>query len=41
MRVETEKIMEIVKETKTILDDFMKHWLNIERRLRKLENQIS
>ncbi len=41
MRVETEKIMEIVKETKSILDDFMKHLLNIERRLRKLENQIS
>lgn len=41
MSVETEKIMDIVVETKSILDDFLKHLINVERRLKKIENQIS
>jgi len=41
MDVETEKIVEMIVETKGILDDFMKHLLNIERRLKRIENQIS
>lgn len=41
MLVETEKIMDIIIETKTILDDFMKHLVNIERRLQKIEKQMS
>lgn len=33
--------MDIVVKTKSILDDFLKHMINVERRLQKIENQIS
>jgi len=41
MSSETEKIMNIVIDTKSLLDDFMKHLIDVERRLQKIENQIS
>ena len=40
MSDETEKIMDIVKETKSILDDFVKYLINIDSRLKKVESQI-
>lgn len=33
--------MNIVIDTKSLLDDFMKHLIDVERRLQKIENQIS
>lgn len=41
MSVEAKEIMEIIIETKSILDDFMKYIKNIDRRLKKVESQIS
>ncbi len=40
MSAETEKIMDIVKETKSILDDFVKHLINMDSRLKKIESKI-
>ncbi len=40
MGVEAEKIMDIVKETKSILDDFAKYLINIDERLKKVESLI-
>jgi len=41
MSDEMKKIMDIVVDAKSIMDDFLKHLINVERRLQKLENQIS
>ena len=41
MSVEAKEIMDIIIETKSILDDFMKYIKNIDRRLKKVESQIS
>ena len=41
MHVETKKIMNIVRETKSIMDDFVKYLINIDNRLKKVESQIS
>jgi len=41
MHVETKEIMDMLKETKSIMDDFMQHLINIDNRLKKVESQIS
>lgn len=41
MSVEKDKIMDIVIETKNILDTFLKHLMSLDSRIEKIENQIS
>ena len=41
MHVETEKIRDMLKETISLMNDFMQHLINVERRLEKIENQRS
>ena len=41
MSVESEKIMDIIIEAKGILDAFMKHLIDIENRVKKIEKQIA
>lgn len=41
MSVESKKIMDVIIETKKILDALMKHIVNINIRLEKIENDIS